>query len=145
MAANNCIMLIGRLGRDPDLRFGNSGTAITTFSLAVDRPRKDQNGNRVTDWFNVKLFGRQAEMANEMLRKGSTVAIAGACHIEKWTDRDGNAKERTVIAADAFQILDRRQEGDQAPTAANRTQTAPPPGERNPGSYFDDDDDIPPF
>lgn len=141
MAANNMIMLIGRLGRDPELRFAQNGTtAIATFSLAVDRPgRRDAQGNRTTDWFNVKLFGKQAELANDMLRKGARASVVGACHQEKW-EKDGQRQERTVVSADSFQILDSRTDGSPEP-AAPRLEPAPAP----PASTYFDDDDIPPF
>ena len=128
MSANNTINLIGNLGEDPDLRTTSTGTQIANFSLGVTRTRKDQNGNKVTDWFQIKLFGKQAELAQKYLRKGSKVAVVGTCEIEEW-EKDGQKHSRTTVAADGFQMLDpangQQQGGYQQ--AAPQQQYAPAP------------------
>lgn len=141
MSANNCILLSGRLGRDPEFKTTQGGTNIATFSLAVDRGRKDQQGNWITDWFNCKVFGKQADTANELLRKGMNIAIQGAAQQEKWTDKEGQKRESLVVAVDHFKILDKR-DGDQA--QRQERQQAPAPQGNGGGGYFDEDD-IPPY
>lgn len=141
MSANNCAVLIGRVGRDPETRTFDGGRSITKFSIAVNRPIKDKQGNSVTDWFEVNVWGKQAELAQDMVRKGALISIAGAVHIDEWTDRDGN-KQRTVkLNADGFQLLESRKDGDGQASGQRRSAPAPTTG-ADP-SYFDDD--IPPF
>lgn len=137
MAANNTILVIGRVGRDPETRTINTGRAVTKFSLAVNRPVKDKQGNAITDWFNVELWGKQADLAGELVRKGALISVAGACQIDEYTDRDGNKQRAVKINADGFQLLggrddQERQGGDRTP----RTQAQ---------GFGYDDDDIPPF
>lgn len=127
MSANNTIVLIGRVGRDPETRTIASGKSVSKFSLAVNRPGKDQPA----DWFQVEVWGKQAELAAELIRKGQLISVAGACHIDEWTDKDGSKQRAVKVAADGFQLLERREDSQrqQAPMAND----------------FLDDDSIPPF
>lgn len=109
MAANNTIILIGRVGRDPETRTVGSGKAVTKFSLAVNRPGREAG----TDWFNVELWGKQAELGMSLLRKGALVSVAGACHIDEYTDKQGNKQKVVGVSADGFQLLEKR--GDEIP------------------------------
>ena len=137
----NNICVTGRAGGDPESRDFN-GRAMCSFSLAVDRPRKDKDGNKQTDWFKVKLWGKQAEVAADYIRKGSKLGITGEVNIETWAGKDGGKQTSVVINANTFDLLDPRQSNgdDRQPVAAGR-QSAPPP----PPDTFFDDDDIPPF
>lgn len=143
MAANNNCTLIGRLGRDIELSTTTTGKQLAKTSIAVDRPGRDQHGNKQTDWFNVKIFGKQAETAAQYLRKGSKVAIVGSIQIEKWNDRQsGQERQATVILGDGFQMLDPRQDdGQQQAYSQPAPAAAPPP----PSAGYYADDDIPPF
>lgn len=147
MAANNLIMVIGRVGRDPEVRYFENGRAVAKFSIAVNRPVKDKQGNEVTDWFNVDLWGKQAELASELIRKGTLLSVNGACHIDEWTDQQGVKQRSVKIAADHFQLLEsktasdeRSSHGQRAPVAAGHPTPA-----SEPGGDFLADDDIPPF
>jgi single-strand DNA-binding protein len=120
----------------------------------VRRPGKDAKGQEITDWFSVDLWGKQAELAAELVRKGTLLSVSGACHIDEWTDQQGARQKMVKVAADSFQLLESKgAAGDQGQPAQQR-QTAPQNsgyGQRrqtaaspNAGDYFDEDD-IPPF
>lgn len=166
MAANNMIMVIGRVGRDPEVRTISSGRSVAKFSVAVNRPVKDKQGNSITDWFNVDLWGRQAELAGELVRKGTLLSVVGACQIDEYTDRDGNRQKMVKIAAESFQLLESKgAEGGRGyddgygdagssrePAGARSggfrmTSTATRDGAAMASGKDDDyfDDDIPPF
>ena len=98
--ANNTIMIVGRVGREPEVRRVGEHP-VCRFSLAVDQPRKDKDGNKQTDWFDIELWGRQAEIAQDLIRKGSTVSVAGSHNSRK--DRDG--KVWWTVKADGFQLI----------------------------------------
>lgn len=93
----NKVILVGNLGRDPELRYTPQGTPVCSFSVATNERRKDKSGeyqDHVT-WFRVTLWGRQAETATQYLTKGRPIYIEGRVRLETWTDRDG--KERTGL------------------------------------------------
>lgn len=102
--ANNCGVFIGRVGKDPESRQAGQNT-VAKFSLAVDRGRKDRDGQKITDWLNVELWGKQAELAMEMIRKGTMLSVCGAVNIDEWTDQHGARQKMVKIAADNFQLL----------------------------------------
>ena len=120
MSANNMIMLVGRTGKDPDSRVTQSGRTVTRFSLAVSRPIKDAQGQEVTDWFQVELWGRQAEQAGALVKRGALISISGTCQIEEWTDSQGGKRTSVKVAADSFQLLEAKakQETRQTVTVA---------------------------
>lgn len=98
----NSVILVGRVGQDPEMKYFESGKVKTKFSVAVNRWQKD---GEKTDWFNVELWDKQAETAGEYVKKGSLIAIDGRFDISKWTDNDGNKKEFTLIRANNFKLL----------------------------------------
>ena len=105
----NKIMLIGNLGKDPDMSYTQAGTAITKFSLAVNRRSKDrETGERKdeTTWFNVTAFDRLGETCNEFLHKGSKVYIEGRMTSRKFTDKDGVERTFWDVVASEMQMLD---------------------------------------
>ncbi len=98
----NSVTLVGRAGQDPEIRYFESGTSLTTFSVAVNRPTK----NKETDWFDIKLWGRQAEIASEYVRKGSLVGIMGQVDFDTWNDKNsGELVTKPVIAATDIRLL----------------------------------------
>lgn len=142
-ASNNC-HLIGRLGSDPEVRyFDRAGSpnsqAVASFRLAVNRMKKDAPA----DWFTVKIFGRQAELAQELLAKGRQVAVVGRVEIDEWEDRDGNKRLTVVLQADGFQVLGSREDGATGAQPSGNGQQR----QRYQRQFPDtpDDDDIPPF
>lgn len=97
----NAVMLVGRVGKDPEMRYFESGRVKTTFSLAVNRPTKE----RETDWFDIELWGRQAEVAGEYVRKGSLVGIEGRLDYSSWTDDGGQKHSRPYIHGVNLRLL----------------------------------------
>jgi single-strand DNA-binding protein len=103
----NKVILVGNLGNDPEVRYAQSGSAITTISVATSESWKDKDGNQQerTEWHRVKAFGRLAEIMGEYLKKGRQVYIEGSLRTEKYTDKNGVEKYSTDIIADEMQML----------------------------------------
>ncbi|MDY0301030.1 MAG: single-stranded DNA-binding protein [Trichlorobacter sp.] len=128
MASLNKVMLIGNLGKDPELRYTTSGMAVATFNLATtERFKSKQTGDfeEKTEWHRVTLWGRQAEVAGEYLAKGRTVFIEGRLQTRKWTDRDGNDRYTTEIVGERMQMLGGRggDSGGASPTRRSNNNT----------------------
>ena len=113
MASVNKVILIGNLGRDPEVRYLPSGDAVATLSVATTEKWKDKNGEQQeqTEWHRVSFFGRQAEICGEYLRKGSQVYIEGRIQTRDWEDKEGNKRQTTEVVALSMQMLGRRGEG----------------------------------
>jgi len=107
-------MIIGNLGRDPEMRYTPSGQAVTQFTVAVNRNYKDQQGERQeeTEWFRVVAWGQQAEFAAEYLRKGAKVYVEGRIQTRQWEGQDGQKRYTTELVANTIQTLERRQRDD---------------------------------
>ena len=127
----NKIILVGNLGRDPELRYTPQGTPVCSFSLATNERRKDRNtgeNNDVTTWFRVTLWGRQAETASQYLSRGRPVYIEGRLRVEEWTDRDGKARHTLEVHATDMQFISSgaRDETGPAPAKAAAASAEPP-------------------
>jgi len=135
----NKVILIGRLGRDPEARNTPSGQSVTNFTVATNRIYNDREGNRQeqTEWHNIVCWGRQAEIAGRYLTKGRQVYIEGRLQTRSWEDRQsGEKRYRTEIICENFQMLGPRSEGGST-GGGDRTDD---------GEYFSsppEDDDIP--
>ena len=107
MASVNKVILLGNLGRDPETRYTTGGDAVCNLNIATSEQWKDKNGEKQerTEWHRVVLFGRQAEVAGEYLKKGRSVYIEGRLQTRKYTDKDGVEKYSTEIVADRMQLL----------------------------------------
>ena len=115
----NKIFLMGRLTRDPELRRTNSGTAVTTFSLAVDRDFKGQNGEKETDFIDVVAWRSTAEFVSKYFTKGRMAVVEGRLQIRDWTDKDGGKRRSAEVIADNVYFGDSKRDGDAAqPQAA---------------------------
>lgn len=110
----NKVILMGRLGRDVELKFTQSGNAIANMTIATDESYTSQDGNRVqkTEWHKVVIFGKQAENCERYLGKGSLVFIEGKLQTRKWQDQQGMDKYVTEIVASNVQFLDRKEQED---------------------------------
>lgn len=106
----NHIVLVGRLVADPELRQTQQGVPVTSFRIAVDRPR-GKDGEKQTDFFGVSIWRQRAERAAEFLQKGRLVLIAGRVQLREYTDRDNNKRMSVDVVADDFQMLDSRPGG----------------------------------
>lgn len=97
----NKIIIMGRLGRDPDVHYTQGGTPVASFSLAVDRDFVDQaTGRRPTDWIGVVAWGAKAKFAQQYFRKGQLAAVEGRLQIRDWTDREGNKHRTAEVVAE---------------------------------------------
>jgi single-strand DNA-binding protein len=103
----NKVILVGNLGRDPELRYTPQGTPVCSFSMATNERRKDKTGEMQdhTTWFRVTLWGRQAETASQYLTKGRPVYIEGRLRVEEWTDRDGKQRHTLEVHATDMQFI----------------------------------------
>ena len=103
---------MGRLGRDPELRQTQSGTSVTSFSLAVDRDYKPQNGERETDWINVVAWRQTAEFVAKYFTKGRLAIVEGRLQSRKWMDNDGTNRTAIEVVADNVYFGDSKRDGD---------------------------------
>ena len=113
MASVNKVILLGNLGRDPETRYTTGGDAVTNLNIATSEQWKDKSGEKQerTEWHRVVLFGRQAEIAGEYLKKGRSVYIEGRLQTRKYTDKDGVEKYSTEIVGDRMQLIGGGREG----------------------------------
>jgi len=152
MASVNKVILIGNLGRDPEVRYMPSGDAVANISIATTETWKDKNGEKQekTEWHRVAMFGKTAEIAGEYLKKGSQVYIEGRLETRKWTDKEGQERYTTEIRADRMQMLGSRSGGSErmAPPEDDAPRAAAAPEKKSGGaakgsSLEDLEDDIP--
>lgn len=146
MASVNRVIVLGNLGRDPEVRYSPSGTAVCSLSVATSRQWKDKtSGERQeeTEWHRVVFYDRLAEVAGEYLKKGRPVYVEGRLKTRKWTDKDGVDRYSTEVIGESMQLLGGREEGDERPAAA----PAQRPGPSKPATKtsFDDMEDDTPF
>ena len=124
MAGINKVILVGNLGRDPEMRYTQNGVAVCSFSLATSESYKDRtSGEKVTqtEWHNIILRRGLAETAEKYLRKGSSVYIDGKIRTRKWEDQQGQTRYTTEIIADTMQMLDRRDNSSASTSAPSAT------------------------
>lgn len=113
----NRVMIIGRLGADPELRYTQGGQPVCSLRIATDESYTDKDGNRVerTEWHSVVAFGKTADHCNQYLRKGSLVYVEGKLSTRKWQDQNGQDRYTTEIRAERVQFLEKRENGPQKP------------------------------
>jgi len=116
----NKVILVGRLGRDPETRYTGGGQAVANFSVATDETYKDRNGERQkrTEWHKIVVWGKQAEIAQQYLKKGSLVFIEGRIQSREWQDKEGQKRTSFEIVANNFRMLGGRGEGAAAGAGA---------------------------
>src|ERR1035438_9596075 len=121
------VMLIGNLGRDPEVKYSQQGTAIAQFSVATTERWKDKGGEpqEHTEWFAAKAFGRRAEVVGEHLRKGSRIYVEGRKRTESWDDKQTGAKHfRDLVYVDRIEFLDSKGNGHAEGTSGTYDETA---------------------
>ncbi len=155
MASVNKVILIGNLGKDPEVRYAPSGSAICNITLATSRQWKDKTSGEKqeeTEWHRVVFYDRLAEVAGEYLKKGRPVYVEGRLKTRQWTDKEGVEKYTTEIVADQMQLLGSREGmgegggegGGRSSAPAARPSAAAKPATQKSSTGFDDmDDDIP--
>ena len=151
MPSFNKVMLIGRLVRDPEMRYSTSGLAVTSFSIAVDRRNKNQQGEKQTDFFRCTAWRQSAEFVSSYASKGRLVAVEGRIELNKFTGQDGIEKQSADVVCDHIEILDSNREqgeGGAAPAAGgfNKGGGSTPGGGQGGGQadsgngYYPDDE-----
>ena len=154
MASVNKVILVGNLGKDPEVRYMPNGDAVANFSIATTDTWKDKNGMRQerTEWHNISMYRRLAEIAGEYLKKGSSVYVEGRLQTRKWQDKNGQDRYTTEIICDQMQMLGGKNGGtsnyDSTPSGGQQgnqgnygRQTAP---QQDDGGYTRDDSPPPP-
>lgn len=140
MASVNKVILIGNLGRDPEMRYMPNGDPLASFSIACTENWKDKQGvkQEKTEWVRISIFGKLAEIAGEYLKKGSSVYLEGRLQTREWNDKDGNKRSTTEVVCDRMQMLGGKPSGQ-----AGNMQPAQSKPESNQSSSdgFDDFDD----
>jgi len=138
----NKVILIGRLGGDPEVRYTQDGNMVTTFNLATDEQWKDKDGEKVqkTEWHRIVTFRKLAEICGNYLAKGRLVYIEGRLQTRTWDDKDGNKRYTTEIVASNMQMLERKEQGAyQSGGQAER----PVNGTSSPAGSAIPEDDVP--
>jgi single-strand DNA-binding protein len=142
----NKIIVVGNLGRDPELRYTPQGTPVCSFTIASNEKRKDRSGETqdMTTWFKVSVWGRQGETASQYLSKGRQCYVEGRLRLEEWTDREGKLRHTLEIHATDIQFLDRAEGGGEGRSRAASSSA----GGAESSTASDDtselsDDDIP--
>ena len=148
MASFNKMIIVGYLGRDPELRYTPQGTPVCDFSIATTERRKDKSGEfqDQTTWFRVSLFGRQAEVASQYLSKGRQVYVEGTLSQREYTDKEGNARTSLEIRGSDIQFISSAGDSEHAPAARASATSAPAPRKEassRPAPAPVDEDDIP--
>ena len=158
MASVNKVILVGNLGRDPEMRYLPSGDAVANLAIATTDKFKDKSGQMVeaTEWHRVSFFGRTAEVCGQYLKKGGQVYVEGSIRTRKYTDKEGIEKYATEIRGDRMQMLGGKGGGGMAdmddggmdqsapPQRSPQPRSPPAAAQRPASSGFDDmDDDIP--
>ena len=133
----NRIIVMGRMTRDPELRRTNSGTAVASFTVAVDRDFKSQSGEKETDFINVVAWRNTAEFASKYFSKGRMAVVEGRLQIRDWTDKDGNKLRSAEIVADSVYFGDSKRDGGD--TVQSEPQSEPQSG----FGEVEDDGDLP--
>lgn len=113
----NRITIMGRLAKDPELRRTNGGTPVTSFTLAVDRDFKGQNGEKETDWIDVVAWRNTAEFVSKYFSKGRMAVVEGRLQIRNWTDKDGNKRKSAEVLADNVYFADSKRDSEPAEMA----------------------------
>ncbi|MEO5673134.1 MAG: single-stranded DNA-binding protein [Chitinophagales bacterium] len=144
MRGINKVILIGNLGKDPEIQRLESGAMVARFSVATTEVYKDKSGNRAeqTEWHNISVWNKQAEIAEKYLKKGSGVYIEGKIRTRDYTDKSGQQKRAVDILCDRFSMLDRK--GDGAATSPSSSSSAAIKGPDN-SDLIDEEplDDLP--
>ena len=146
MASVNKVILVGNLGKDPEVRFMPNGEAVCNFSIATTDTWKDKAGAKQerTEWHNIVMYRKLAEIAGEYLKKGRPVYVEGRLQTRKWQDKDGNDKYTTEIIADQMQMLGSKDDTqNQSGESVSQQPKTAPPNKQNDGTGFDDGDSIP--
>ena len=145
MASVNKAILVGNLGRDPEVRYSPDGGAITNISIATTDTWKDKSGEKQerTEWHRIVFFGKLAEIAGEYLKKGSQVYIEGRLQTRKWQDKEGQDRYTTEIVASDMKMLGSRTGSENLVRDVSSPSEGKAPAKKDGGNFDDLEDDIP--
>jgi len=154
MPSVNKVILLGNLGRDPELRFMPNGDAVCNFSIATTDSWKDKAGEKQerTEWHNIVMYRKLAEIAGEYLKKGSSIYVEGRLQTRKWQTKEGQDRYTTEVIADSMQMLGGKSNASQSDKSSdeNFSQSSSPvknqantSNESSPTSFDEFEDDIP--
>ena len=139
----NSVILIGNLGQDPEMKYFDSGSKVTKFSLAL-RGYSKKEEKEVTDWVSCEAWGKTAELIGEYCKKGHKLAIEGSLKTQKWEDNDGNKKSKTFVLVSRAEFLTSKNSARNQTTQADPVQPEPEQQQFvNPDDYFIWADEIP--
>ena len=143
----NRIILMGRLVRDPELRHTQSGTAVASFTLAVDRDFKNQNGEKDTDFVDIVAWRSTGEFVSKYCTKGRMAVVEGRLQMRDWTDKEGNKRRSAEVVADQVYFGDSKRDGDSGGSYGGGYQPAGRPVDVSAGDFteLDDNDAELPF
>lgn len=151
MASVNKVIIVGNMGRDPEVKYLPSGDAVANIAVATSYKKKDKNTGEqteITEWHRISFFGKLAEIVGQYLKKGSSVYVEGRLQTRKYTDKDGVEKYATEIVAESMQMLGGKQDGGGQAAPAQRQAPqqqggAARPAQKPAPNFSDMDDDIP--
>ena len=114
----NSVTLVGRAGRDPEVRYFESGTVVANLTMAVNR----RNRNDEPDWFNLEIWGKQAQVAADYVKKGSLIGITGSFKLDKWKDRNtGEDRNKPVVRVDRLELLGSKRDSENSSFQSNNS------------------------
>lgn len=152
MASVNKVILVGRIGKDPELKYLSDGNPVASFSLATSSSWKDKatgNKKEETEWHNLVFYGRNAEIARQYCKKGGLIYVEGRLKTRKWQDQSGADRYKTEVVVDVLQLLGSKQESQQSESNTSGKAYADVRNKpmqqdmRDPASISDFEDDIP--
>lgn len=148
MAGVNKVILVGNLGKDPEVRYLENGTAVANFPLATSESYKDKDGNRIdqTEWHNIVVWRKLAEIAENFLKKGSQIYVEGKLRTRSWDDQQGNKRYTTEVVADNFTMLGRKDENTGTGVVNDSNQNYSKPASNTPAQAnnpAEEEDDLP--
>lgn len=129
MMAINSVTLVGRAGRDPEVRYFESGTVVANLTMAVNR----RNRNDEPDWFNLEIWGKQAQVAADYVKKGSLIGITGSFKLDSWKDRNtGEDRNKPVVRVDRLELLGSKRDSENSNFQNNNFSQEPSNNEEIP-------------
>ena len=143
MAGINKVILVGNLGKDPEVRYLEGGTAVANFSIATSESYKDKtSGERKTntEWHNIVVWRGLAEVAEKYLKKGSQIYLEGKLRNRQWQDKDGGTRYTTEVVADNFQMLGKKEDNNTTNAAVSPAKETPTAAPENDNSTSEVDD-----
>ena len=145
MASINKVILIGNLGKDPEVRYMPNGEAVANFSIATTDSWKDKSGAKQerTEWHNIVMYKKLAEIAGEYLKQGRPVYLEGRLQTRKWQTKEGQDRYTTEIVADVMQMLGGKDDSSKSTVSSNDKKQSALPQKSNDNNFDNLEDDIP--